>query len=129
MRRRSIAAVLLLVLAVTASVSSRQNPRSLGSPGPETFTRRVVAAGLANPWDVTWGPDGHLWITERTGFRVTRVNPVDGVRRIALTLDDVYQSVVQDGLLGMALHPDLLRRAVATTCISPTPTTAIRGRA
>ena len=109
MPRRSIAAVFLLVLAVTASVSSRQNPRTLGSPGPETFTSRVVAAGLANPWDVTWGPDGHLWITERTGFRVTRVNPVDGARRIALTLDDVYQSVVQDGLMGLALHPDLLQ--------------------
>jgi PQQ-dependent dehydrogenase (s-GDH family) len=28
---------------------------------------------------------------------------------VALTLDDVYQSVVQDGLMGLALHPDLLK--------------------
>ncbi len=108
MSRRSIAAVLLGVLAATAGLSARQNPRTLGAAGTETFSRRVVAADLANPWEVTWGPDGHLWITERTAFRVTRVNPADGSRQVALTLTDVHQSVVQDGLLGLALHPDLL---------------------
>ena len=109
MPRRSIAAALLGVVAATAGLSSRQNPRTQGTAGAETFSRRVVAADLANPWEVTWGPDGHLWITERTAFRVTRVNPADGARRVALTLTDVYQSVVQDGLLGLALHPDLLK--------------------
>jgi PQQ-dependent dehydrogenase (s-GDH family) len=108
MPRRAFAAVLLGVVAATAGLSSRQNPRALGTPGAETFTSRVVASGLANPWEVTWGPDGHLWVTERTAFRVTRVNPADGSRRVALTLTDAYQSVVQDGLLGLALHPDLL---------------------
>ncbi len=86
-----------------------QNPRDKQLPGRETFTMRVVQTGLDNPWDVAWGPDDHLWMTERTGFRVTRVNPADGSRRVALTLSDVHQSVVQDGLLGLALHPDLLR--------------------
>lgn len=109
MSRRSIATMLLLFVTATAGLSSRQNPRTLGTSGAETFTMREVAAGLANPWEVTWGPDGHLWITERTGFRVTRVNPVDGSRRVALTLDDVYQAEVQDGLMGLALHPDLLK--------------------
>jgi PQQ-dependent dehydrogenase (s-GDH family) len=110
MQPRSIVAIFLLVVAATAGLSSRQNPRTLGTPGGEPFTSRVVASGLANPWEVTWGPDGQLWITERTGFRVTRVNPADGTRRIALTIADVYQqSSVQDGLMGMALHPDLLQ--------------------
>ena len=52
----------------------------------------MVASGLGNPWEVTWGPDGQLWITERTAFRVTRVNPADGTKKVALTLDDVYQN-------------------------------------
>jgi PQQ-dependent dehydrogenase (s-GDH family) len=108
-RARSIAAVILLVVAATSGLSSRQNPRTLGTPGAETFTMRVVASGLGNPWEVTWGPDGHLWITERSALRVTRVNPADGSRTVALTLDDGYQTSVQDGLMGMALHPDLLR--------------------
>ena len=88
MPRRSIATVVLLVVTATAGLSSRQNPRTLGTPGAEMFTMRVVASGLANPWEVTWGPDGFLWITERTGFRVTRVNPADGTRRVALTMPD-----------------------------------------
>jgi len=98
------------VVGLAASLTlGAQNPRNQRNPGPETFTTRVVASGLANPWELTWGPDGHLWLTERTGFRVLRVNPADGSRQALLTLDDVHQSVVQDGLLGLALHPDLLR--------------------
>ena len=109
-RGRSAAAVLLLVVAGTAGVASRQNPRTTVAHGTENFALRVVASGFANPWEVTWGPDGRLWITERSGLRVTRVNPADGSRRVALTLDDVYQTTsIQDGLLGLALHPDLLR--------------------
>jgi PQQ-dependent dehydrogenase (s-GDH family) len=102
-------AVLLLVVAAVAALSSGQNPRGTTTPGSETFVSRAVAADLGNPWEVTWGPDGRLWITERTAFRVTRVNPDDGSRRVALALDDVYQTSVQDGLMGMALHPDLLK--------------------
>jgi PQQ-dependent dehydrogenase (s-GDH family) len=86
-----------------------QNPRDRHDLGTETFTKRTVIADLANPWEIVWGPDDFLWITERTGFRVTRVDPATGAAAVALTLDDVYQSVVQDGLLGLALHPDLLR--------------------
>jgi len=60
MPRRSIAAVLLGILVATAGLSARRNPRTLSTPGAQTFTRRVVAAGLANPREVTCGPDGHL---------------------------------------------------------------------
>jgi PQQ-dependent dehydrogenase (s-GDH family) len=108
-RVRSMAAVFVLVAAATAVVSTRQNPRGTTAPGKETFASRVVTTTLGNPWEVTWGPDGQLWITERTGYRVTRVNPSDGARKVALTLTDVYQTSVQDGLMGMALHPDLLK--------------------
>jgi PQQ-dependent dehydrogenase (s-GDH family) len=79
------------------------------NPGPEPFIKRVITDGLAGPWEVTFGPDGYLWITERTGKRVVRVDPVDGTRKVALTIDEVYTDASQDGLLGMALHPDLLR--------------------
>ena len=97
-------------MAVISGITvAAQNPRDRHTVGPETFNSRTVASGLDNPWDIAWGPDDHLWVTERTGFRVTRLNPVDGSKRVALVIDDVYQSVVQDGLLGLALHPDLLR--------------------
>ena len=92
-------------LAATVALSA-QSPRDRHVIGPEAFTMRVVAAGLDNPWDMAWGPDGGLWVTERTGFRVTRLDPVDGSKHVALTLTDVYQAVVQDGLLGLAFHRD-----------------------
>jgi PQQ-dependent dehydrogenase (s-GDH family) len=68
-----------------------------------------VIASLANPWEVAWGPDDHLWITERTAFRVIRVNPADGSKQVAITIGDGHQSSVQEGLMGLALHPDLLK--------------------
>jgi glucose/arabinose dehydrogenase len=44
----------------------------------EPFAFKAVATGLMNPWEVAWGPDDSLWVTERTGKRITRVNPADG---------------------------------------------------
>ena len=76
---------------------------------PEQFTMRVVTTGLEGPWEITWGPDQQLWVTERRGRRVIRVNPADGTKTTLLTLHEVHQSVSQDGLLGLAMHPDLLK--------------------
>lgn len=98
----------VLVVAFGALVLA-QNPRNQHLVGSEVFTSRVVTSGLDNPWEVTWGPDDRLWVTERTGFRVTRVDPANGSKRVALVLDDVYQASVQDGLMGLAFHPEFLR--------------------
>ena len=84
------------------------NPRTVWSEPPEQFTTRVVATGFEDPYEVAWGPDGYLWITERVGKRVVRVNPADGSRKVAVTIDEVYQKLAQEGLLGLALHPQLL---------------------
>lgn len=97
-----LASALLLVLAQGAPVLEP-------IPGAERFSMRVVASGLANPWEMILGPDGQLWITERTGKRVVRVNPADGTIRTALVVPDIIQTHNQDGLLGMALHPEFLR--------------------
>src|SRR5678816_1462654 len=75
----------------------------------EPFTFKVVTIGLLNPWEVAYGPDDNLWVTERTGKKITRVNVADGSTSTAATIDEVFQNHGQDGLLGMALHPGLLR--------------------
>ncbi len=84
--------------------------------GPETalrgtglFEKRVVVSGLLNPWEVTWGPDKHLWVTERTGQRVTRIDPATGSRSVTAQIGEIESPGGQDGLLGMALHPELLK--------------------
>ncbi len=70
---------------------------------------RVVTSGLENPWEITWGPDDALWVTERTALRVTRVDPTTGETRVAATLDGIATATGPGGVLGMALHPHLLR--------------------
>jgi len=77
--------------------------------GTKQFRKSVLASGLAGPWELTWGPDNKLWVTERTGKRVTRIDPVSGERTVAITIDEVLAPGSQDGLLGMALHPELLQ--------------------
>jgi PQQ-dependent dehydrogenase (s-GDH family) len=81
---------------------------TLAAQAPERFAMRVVAQGFDAPWEITWGPDNQLWVTERKGRRVLRINPADGAQSVVLVLPEVHQSVTQDGLLGLALHPDLL---------------------
>nr|WP_315464542.1 glucose/sorbosone family PQQ-dependent dehydrogenase [uncultured Rhodoferax sp.] len=75
----------------------------------EHFSSRVVSKGFNFPWEITWGPDSYIWVTERTGKKVTRVHPITGAKSTATTIPEVYQSAGQDGLLGMALHNNLLR--------------------
>jgi PQQ-dependent dehydrogenase (s-GDH family) len=95
--------------AGTADETLRQDD-DFEAPATETdFTRSVVATELANPFEVTLGPDGNLWTTERTAGRVTLVDPDSGEKTTILTISDVLATPgEQDGLLGMALHPDLL---------------------
>jgi len=64
----------------------------------------TVVTGLDTPWDIAWGPDGQIWVTERGG-RVSRVNPVSGRRTTAGQLPDVAESG-ESGLMGIAFHPD-----------------------
>src|SRR3954453_6011593 len=68
-----------------------------------------LVSGLEGPWEITWGPDNMLWVTERTGKRVTRINPATRERSVAVTIGEVSAPGGQDGLLGMALHPELLK--------------------
>ncbi|HEX6334658.1 MAG TPA: hypothetical protein VFZ78_10560, partial [Flavisolibacter sp.] len=37
----------------------------------------VITENLAYPWELLWGPDNFIWMTERDG-RVSRVNPDNG---------------------------------------------------
>jgi len=84
------------------------NPRQVWSEPPEIFELRVVASGLEDPWEVTYGPDGMLWVTERVGKRVLRIDPVSGEPRVLATIDEATQQLGQDGLLGLTLHPDFM---------------------
>lgn len=69
------------------------------------FATSVLTKSLENPWEMLWGPDGFLWVTERTGKRVTRVHPETGEKHVALVIEEAAAGN-QQGVLGLALAPD-----------------------
>ncbi len=73
---------------------------------PFNSTQLVPSSTFNFPYEISYGPNDSLWVTERVGKRVVVVSPVNGGRRTVLNLSTVvYQSAGQDGLMGLAFHP------------------------
>jgi glucose/arabinose dehydrogenase len=69
-----------------------------------TDSIRVVKTGLSNPWELYWGKDDHLWITERSG-RISKIDPRTGNTIFTTIIADVVERG-EGGLLGLVHHPD-----------------------
>ncbi len=84
----------------------------------ETFeAKRVVnsntpAGRLRHPFAMLMGPDDSLWITERRGY-VIKMSTQNGGKHQLLDIKALVRftvsgsSIKQDGMLGIALHPEL----------------------
>jgi len=75
----------------------------------DLFRARILTTGLSNPWEVTMGPNNKLWVTERSTGEVTWVDPFTGEQQTILMLTDFVTDVQHQGLLGMALHPEMMK--------------------
>jgi len=104
----SLAGMLLALLASTSLAVAQGTPDSAVT-GTKQFEVRELTNGLEAPWEITWGPDNWLWLTERTGGKITRVNPEDGTKQVAIDIEEVSAPGGQDGMLGLALDPGLLQ--------------------
>lgn len=98
----------ILALLAGTSLAFAQGTPDDAVAGTKQFEMKVLADGFEAPWEITWGPDGWLWLTERTGGKITRVNPADGSTQVAIDIEEVSAPGGQDGLLGLALDPGLL---------------------
>ncbi|RYY25614.1 MAG: hypothetical protein EOO04_11725, partial [Chitinophagaceae bacterium] len=89
-----------------------------------SFNKKIIADQLDDPWTVVYGPGNKLWITESRGYRVLRLNPETGDRDTLADLNSLrnfprYDTIndetdggkpwPQGGLMGMALHPAILK--------------------
>ena len=115
----NIAATVPSSLTSNSGKNSRMN---------EVFQQTVIspANGLSDPWEVIYGPDGYLWITEAKGYKVYRMDPATGSK---VTVLDISQNSTflpssdqtfnvqfsssqnpwpQGGFAGMVLHPKFL---------------------
>ena len=97
------------LLAFAASAVMAQ-PSTLTVGNTTLDVRTVIQGTNANngidiPWEIQWGPDDYIWMTERSG-RVSRLNPETGVRTTILDLSSTIYDNAESGLLGLQLHPD-----------------------
>ena len=70
----------------------------------QNLKTRIVVSNLDTPWEILWGPDNYIWMTERPG-KISRVNPETGEVKQLIKIDEVYENG-ESGLMGLALHPN-----------------------
>lgn len=97
----SVLAILLFTTACKKNKSAAVEDPLLPDAALKT---KVLTAGLAFPWEVIYGPDQQLWITERGG-RISRINPQTGTRTLLHNISEVVANG-EGGLLGMVLAPN-----------------------
>jgi glucose/arabinose dehydrogenase len=93
--------IILLVSFITGCNKKKTNGDATTDAGI-----RIVKQDLQFVWEMLWGPDDHIWFTEREG-KISKMNPSTGVIVFSATISEVVSSG-EGGLLGMAFHPDFL---------------------
>ncbi|MFP4442965.1 MAG: PQQ-dependent sugar dehydrogenase [Spirochaetia bacterium] len=105
---------LYAVLTALTISSATGLPDPVTSPGPRkldaestTFEKLGLSVsnlvtGLDTPWDLVWGPDDYIWVTERPGL-ISRIDPETGnLTRIA---DITVYERGESGLMGLVFDP------------------------
>src|SRR5437867_4352977 len=93
------------LLCVTCNDNKSQTPiQSQSEINTSDAAIRLVKKGLNYPWEIIWGKDNHIWMTEREG-KISSIDPATGNTIFSFTINEV-ESRNEGGLLGMALHPD-----------------------
>jgi glucose/arabinose dehydrogenase len=98
---QKILTLFFTIILATAISSNLRGQLYIGSTAVDTNT---VITGLDVPWEIQYGSDGWLWLTERFG-RVSRVHPETGEQDIILNISSTVHQSGESGLLGMAFHP------------------------
>jgi hypothetical protein len=91
----------------------------------EVYQQTILSGSgvLQYPWDITYGPDNNLWITESRGYKVYRMDPNTGTKTTVLDISmgstwlpapsdslnvQFNSNWPQGGLAGLAIHPNFL---------------------
>jgi glucose/arabinose dehydrogenase len=69
-----------------------------------SFQFREIKSGLHIPWEIVYGPDDHIWFTQKNGY-VMRLDPLSGDMDTLIAFPDAVANN-EGGVLGMALHPE-----------------------
>ncbi len=97
---------LLLFLLISVSFFCKKESKNAKPAGDVAIKDSVIAQNLNFPWEILWGPDNNIWMTERGG-KISKLNPNTGIVSTVMNISEV-RSNGEGGLLGMVLHPDFL---------------------
>ncbi|WP_218150415.1 PQQ-dependent sugar dehydrogenase [Chitinophaga arvensicola] len=114
---KKLMSVLLLILLLAAGgylfFRNARKPAAVQFPVEAILALDTTPVGISTiisdlnvPWEIAWGPDGQIWFTEQSGT-ISKVDPQTGVRKLLLTIPDVYRQRTL-GLLGMAVSDNKL---------------------
>ena len=96
--------IMILVSSVSFAFANQGDVVDVASP----FKATVLVDGLGGPWEVLWGPDNFLWVTERQAKSITRINPSNGERSVLYTFENAKAVPPHEGVLGLAFAPDFM---------------------
>lgn len=94
----------------------------------EPFTKRTVVSGLNAAWEMLYGPNDSLWVTENKSYLISRINIADGNKTVLLDLRATDASInftaaapnqPQGGLMGLVIHPNLYSTDPAVRSAKP----------
>jgi len=81
----------------------------------DTLYPATGSAGMNSPWEVLYGPDDSLWVTESHNYKIWKIHPGDKGSRMVLNMSGLtdmgttsWSPWPQGGLMGLALHPQFL---------------------
>lgn len=105
MRKYYVVTVCLLIFSWSCSRCS-STVQSNGNTSAGSDPVRTVLSGLNYPWEILWGKDDHIWMTERNG-KISKIDPRNGKVVFSSSIEEVV-SYNEGGLMGMTQHPDFL---------------------
>jgi aldose sugar dehydrogenase len=98
-----------LIILLQACKSKDNQPPVLPDDWP-TDSTRVLSNKLNYPWEILWGKDDFIWMTERGG-KISKINPKTAEVVFSATIPDVVSNS-EGGLLGMVQHPDFVNNGL-----------------
>ncbi|WP_462253739.1 PQQ-dependent sugar dehydrogenase [Ferruginibacter sp.] len=93
-----------------------------------SFTKRTVASGFNSAWEIVYGPNDSLWVTENKAYTISRVSIATGQKTALIDLRATDPSInftsgsgtqPQGGLMGLAIHPNLFSTDEAVRNAAP----------
>src|ERR1700749_2820341 len=80
----------------------------------DTLYPATGTAGMNSPWEVLYGPDDSLWVTESHAYKIWKIHPGNKGSRMVLDMNTAFYKDFnsttanpwpQGGLMGLAIHP------------------------